>query len=250
MIPLHDENPTRTTPVLTIILIVINLLVFFGQQSMGLDASALIFGLIPAELVHNANNAYPPGALGYEGSVTLYNFNPAWLTVFTSMFLHGSWMHVIGNMWFLWIFGNNVEDQLGKGRFLLFYLLAGVAAAGLQIAIGPGSEIPMVGASGAVAGVLGAYAVIFPGSRVLCLIPLGWIWFTRDLPAWLVLGFWFVLEFLRGTLSLGAHVTGGVAYAAHVGGFIFGLVIGKILGGASFRGGRRPEPRPDFMDWR
>ena len=251
MIPLHDENPTRTVPVITIALIAINVLVFLWQHTIGLDASALIFGLVPAELVHGANLSYGPGTLGYDGSVTLHNLDPAWLTVFTSMFLHGSWMHVIGNMWFLWIFGNNVEDDLGKGPFVVFYLLAGVAAAALQTGLHPDSPVPMVGASGAVAGVLGAYAVMFPGSRVLSLIPLGVVWLTRELPAWIVLGFWFALEFLRGTLALGTQVTGGVAYAAHVGGFVFGLAVGKIVASrSSYRADRYASRNPDHLDWR
>jgi membrane associated rhomboid family serine protease len=252
MIPLRDENPTRTFPVVTLALIAINVVVFLYQISMGLDLSAIQYGLIPAELVHGADRLYTGRSADLPPGVAVRNLDPAWLTVLTSMFMHGSWMHIIGNMWFLWIFGNNVEDSMGKGRFIVFYLLAGVAAAALQTILNTASPVPMVGASGAIAGVLGAYAVIFPGSRVLCLIPLGFVWLTRDLPAWIVLGFWFVIELIRGLGALGMEQAGGVAYGAHVGGFIFGLLLGRMLGGVHPQYGavHSPYSHSRYMDWR
>jgi membrane associated rhomboid family serine protease len=252
MIPLRDENPTRSIPVVTVTLILINVVVFLYQMMYGLDASAVRYGLIPAELVHGADTLYRMRGGDVLPPEAVRNLDPSWLTVLTSMFLHGSWLHILGNMWFLWIFGNNVEDSMGKGKFVLFYLGAGVAAAALQTVISPGSQIPMIGASGAVAGVLGAYAMMFPGAQVLCLIPLGFVFFTRDLPAWIVLGFWFVIELFRGLGALGVEQAGGVAYAAHVGGFVFGLLLGRSLGGLHPQhGGRHPRaPSRDYMDWR
>ena len=249
MIPLHDINPTRTRPVVTITLIIVNLLVFLYQLSVGLSPSVIAYGLIPAELVHGANRLYDVPGMDLPPGVGVVNLNPAWMTLFTSMFMHGGWMHIIGNMWFLWIFGNNVEDTMGKEKFIGFYLLSGVVAAVAQILTGPGSATPMVGASGAIGGVLGAYLMLFPGSRVICLIPLGFIFFTHEVPAWIVLGFWFVLEFIRGVLSLGVGDVGGVAYAAHVGGFLTGVVLARVLGQVH----APPRPytrRPNFMDWR
>ncbi|MFN3649539.1 MAG: rhomboid family intramembrane serine protease [Armatimonadota bacterium] len=258
MLPLHDDNPTRSTPVVTIALILINVLVFLYQLSIGLETSVIRFGLIPAELLQGADNAYGGRQLGLPPGEVVQNLNPAPITLLTSMFMHGGWMHIIGNMWFLWIFGNNVEDSMGKVKYVLFYLFAGAVAAAAQIATGPGDTIPMVGASGAIGGVLGAYLVLFPGSRVIALIPLGFIWFTRALPAWIVLGFWFVLEFIRGATALGGQNAGGVAYAAHVGGFVTGVVLGRLLGvvhrheeysrGDQGYGGYRR--RYDNTDWR
>lgn len=253
MIPLRDDNPTRSVPVVTIMLIVANILVFLYQMSIGLGTSAFQYGLIPAELVHHANYAYGGRGTELPPGVGVYNLDPAWLTVFSSMFMHGSFMHILGNMWYLWIFGNNVEDAMGKGRFLAFYLLSGIAAAALQIVLGPSSHIPMVGASGAIAGVLGAYLLLYPGSRVLSLIPLGFVWFTREIPAWVVLGFWFVLQLISGLGAIGMQQSGGVAYAAHVGGFIFGLLFGRLMGRADHgfaRVSRSYQPQRDYMDWR
>jgi membrane associated rhomboid family serine protease len=253
MIPLRDDNPTRTVPVVTIALIVLNVLAFLYQMSIGLGTSAFQFGLIPAELVHHADFAYGGRGTELPPGVGVFNLEPAWLTVFTSMFMHGSIMHILGNMWYLWIFGNNVEDAMGKGRFLAFYLLSGIAAAALQTVLGPGSQVPMVGASGAIAGVLGAYLLLYPGSRVLSIIPLGIIWFTREVPAWLVLGFWFVIQLFSGLGSIAMQQQGGVAYAAHVGGFIFGLLFGRLMGQAEppyGRMSRRYTPQRDYIDWR
>jgi membrane associated rhomboid family serine protease len=253
MIPLRDDNPTRTFPAVTIALIILNVLAFFYQYSIGLGTSAFQFGLIPAELTQHVNLAYGGRGTELPPGVGVYNLDPAWLTVFTSMFMHGSFMHILGNMWYLWIFGNNIEDAMGKGRFIAFYLLSGIAAAALQVVLGPGSEVPMVGASGAIAGVLGAYLLMYPGSRVLSIIPLGIVWLTREIPAWVVLGFWFVLQLISGLGALGMEKTGGVAYAAHVGGFVFGLVFGRLMGRVDtgfHRPSQRYRPGQDHMDWR
>jgi len=252
MIPLRDDNPTRTFPAVTIALITLNVLAFLYQHSIGLGTSAFMYGLIPAEVTQHVHLLYGGRGTELPPGVGVYNLNPSWFTVFTSMFMHGSFMHILGNMWYLWIFGNNVEDAMGKGRFIAFYLLSGIAAAALQVVLGPGSQVPMVGASGAIAGVLGAYLLLYPGSRVLSIIPLGFVWFTRELPAWLVLGFWFVLQLMSGLGALGMQQTGGVAYAAHVGGFIFGLVFGRMMGSADsgYRPPRRYTPGSDYMDWR
>ncbi len=248
MLPLHDENPTRSTPVITFALIAANAAFFFYQLSMGLDVSVVKMGLIPAELVHAADRVYVGGrGSGLPPGLEIRNLEPAWATVFTSMFLHGGWMHILGNMWFLWIFGNNVEDALGKVKYLLFYLACGAAAAGAQTVLNTNSQIPMVGASGALAGIMGAYLVLFPGSRILCLT-MFLVITTVELPATVVLGLWFVLELVRGLGKIGSDV-GGVAYAAHVGGFVFGWLFIRLMGAHPHARPRRYAPRAD-IDWR
>ena len=214
MIPLHDDNPTRLWPVVTIGLIVLCTLVFLWQLSFGkIGFQRIVFslGLIPAVLVHKA---VLPAALAVV---------PPELTVYTSMFLHGGWMHLIGNMLYLWIFGNNVEDAMGHGRFVFFYLACGTAAAMMQTLMDPASTVPMIGASGAISGVLGAYLLLFPHARVLVLIPLGFLFYTLRLAAGWVLGFWFVMQLFSSLLSDTAH--GGVAFFAHIGGFIAGMAL-------------------------
>lgn len=246
MIPLRDENPTSKTPVVTILLIALNVAVFLFQLSVGLDRSVYLFGLIPAELVGGADRLYTGRRLGLPEGATIQNLDPSWMTVFTSMFMHGGWLHILGNMWYLWIFGNNVEDDMGHGKFLGFYLLSGLAAAAAQTVMGTDSPIPMVGASGAIGGVLGAYLVLFPGSRVLCLITT-FIITTVELPAWIVLGFWGVLQVLSGVWGMLGPQSGGVAYAAHVGGFACGMILGRVLGQV-----RRPpsQRQREYVDWR
>jgi len=203
MIPLRDVIPSRTTPYITVTIIVLNALAWFLELSMDerqLTAFLYFYGVVPAAF--------------------------SWPTLITSMFLHGSWSHVIGNMWYLWIFGDNVEDRLGHGRFIVFYLLCGIAAAMGQIVMDPSSELPTIGASGAIAGVMGAYFVLYPHSRVLTLIP--WIFIQIvELPAIVLLGFWFLMQFLSaGAIAVTAntHGGGGVAFAAHVAGFIVGVI--------------------------
>jgi membrane associated rhomboid family serine protease len=203
MIPLRDIIPSRTTPYVTISLISLNVLVFLYELSLGraVDAFTLYFGLVPAAF--------------------------SWVTVFTSMFLHGGILHVAGNMLYLWIFGDNVEDRMGHGRFLVFYLLCGVAAALAQTITAPDSVVPMVGASGAIAGVMGAYFVLYPKSRIVTLIPLFFFFQVIEVPAILFLGIWFVMQFLSGVGSIvttaGGGPGGGVAFWAHVAGFVAGI---------------------------
>ena len=202
MIPLRDVIPSRTTPYITVTII-------------GLNAVAWLYEVA---LPHESLNQF----------LTIYGVVPAyfaWPTLITSMFLHGSWSHVIGNMWYLWIFGDNVEDRVGHGRFIVFYLLCGMVAALCQVAMDPNSTLPTIGASGAIAGVMGAYFVLYPHSRVLTLIP--WIFIQIvELPAIMLLGFWFLMQlFSAGTLAVTAntHGGGGVAFAAHVAGFVAGV---------------------------
>jgi len=215
MIPLHDDNPTKTFPLLTIMIIVICVLVFLWQLSLGknMHAATLSLGMIPAVLF---NFTHLPQAL-----VTV----PPIASVFTSMFLHGGWMHLLGNMLFLWIFGNNIEDAMGRTRFIIFYLLCGVAAAMAQALPNPQSTLPMIGASGAIAGVLGAYLMLYPRAKVLVLIPLGFFITTWRIAAGWVLGFWFLIQLYS---SLGDN-SGGVAFSAHVGGFISGILLVSVF---------------------
>ena len=208
MIPLRDVIPSRTTPYLTVTIIVLNVLAWFFELALPADVRTVflqVYGVVPAD------------------------FHAT--TLITSMFLHGGWMHVLGNMWYLWIFGDNVEDRLGHGRFIVFYLLCGVIAALGQIAIDPASTLPTIGASGAIAGVMGAYFVLYPRSRVLTLIPLIIFWEIIELPAIVLLGFWFVIQlFSAGTIAVTASTGGGgVAFAAHVAGFVVGMIGGLVF---------------------
>ncbi len=218
MIPLHDDNPTHIFPLLTVIFIAACILVFFWQASLGdagYQASVYALGVIPVVLLDKA-------ALPAELAVV-----PAGMTVFTSMFLHGGFMHLAGNMLYLWIFGNNVEDAMGHVRFIVFYLLCGVAAVFGQVLQNPNSEIPMIGASGAISGVLGAYLILYPQARVLVLIPLGFFMQLIRLPALWVLGFWFILQLVSSALT--SSEGGGVAWFAHIGGFIAGMLLIPIF---------------------
>lgn len=213
MIPLRDDNPTTLTPVVTVALIALCSTVFFWQQSLSPEAAqraVYAYGVIPALLL--GGESLPPEIARI----------PAEMTILTSMFLHGGWLHLIGNMLYLWIFGNNIEDTFGHVRFVLFYLLCGTAAALAQSALDPQSPVPMIGASGAIAGVLGAYALLFPRAHVLVLLPIGFVSPVMRLPALLVLGFWFILQFIEGGL-VAPSGEGGVAYWAHIGGFIAGV---------------------------
>ncbi|HHZ88473.1 MAG TPA: rhomboid family intramembrane serine protease [Chromatiaceae bacterium] len=217
MIPLHDDNPTQITPFVTIGLIGICIATFLWEVSLGENTQAAIFsfGVIPAVLFDQA-------ALNPDLAQI-----PAWATAFTSMFLHGGWMHLIGNMLYLWIFGNNIEDAMGHTRFILFYLLCGIAAVFAQALPDPGSTVPMVGASGAISGVLGAYLLLYPRAKVLVLIPLGVIFFNTRIAAGLVLGFWFVMQLINSAMA--GDQQGGVAFGAHIGGFIAGMLLIKFF---------------------
>jgi membrane associated rhomboid family serine protease len=207
MIPIRDSQTNYSKPVVTAVLIAINVFVFLFQRSLDPYSQrdfTFMFGFVPD--------------------------NFAWLNVFTSMFMHGGWMHLIGNMLFLWVFGDNVEDILGRGKYLLFYLLCGVAAAMAQYAINPDSRVPMVGASGAVFGVMGAYALKFPHSRI---VMIGWMLFvfTFEVPAWLVMLYFIVFQFIEGFSSIGDVFaqTGGTAFFAHIGGFFAGMALIFLL---------------------
>ncbi len=211
MIPLRDANPSRTTPVVTISLIIANLLIYFYQWTLA-GAEQLIpffdhWAVIPAQLTTH--------------------FSTEFYTPFTAMFMHGSWMHLLGNMLYLWIFGDNIEDRLGKGRYLLFYLSGGLAATAAQILVDPRSPVPNIGASGAIAAVLGGYLILYPRARVLTLV----VRYVTQVPAYVVLGFWFVLQLFQGVGSLGATTSqgGGVAFFAHIGGFVAGAIFVRLF---------------------
>jgi membrane associated rhomboid family serine protease len=229
--PYHDENQTLRTPFVTMVLIALNVLVWLLVQGAGatlpLARSVCELGLIPGELTASVTpgTRFPMG----EGLVCLTDPGRQVPNVLTSMFLHGSWMHLLGNMWFLWLFGNNIEDSTTRPRFLAFYLLSGLGAALAQIASDPSSEIPMVGASGAISGVMGAYLVLFPRVRVFTLVPLGFILTTLALPAWVMLIYWAFLQFAGGVTSVVGEQAGGVAFWAHLGGFIAGVVLIKVF---------------------
>jgi rhomboid family protein len=216
MIPLHDDNPTEINPIVTIALIVLCSLVFLYEVSLperAGEAFVFQYGAIPASIFGHAS------ALSDDAVAV-----PVTFTLLTSMFLHGGWMHLIGNMLYLWIFGNNIEDVMGHVKFVVFYLACGILAAMSHALTDPSSGIPMVGASGAISGVLGAYLLLFPRAQVMVLIPLGIFTRTMYVPAGFVLGLWFVLQLLSGGMSLGRG-GGGVAFFAHVGGFVAGMAL-------------------------
>ncbi|MGH7388565.1 MAG: rhomboid family intramembrane serine protease [Candidatus Rokuibacteriota bacterium] len=231
MFPYHDQNETQRTPFVTLTAIGINVLVWLGVQGAGamlpLARSVCDFGLIPGELT-GALSPGTPFPMG-EGLVCLTDPGRQVSNVFTSMFLHGSWMHLIGNMWFLWLFGNNIEDSMGRARFVVFYLACGVAAALLQVFVNSASGVPMVGASGAISGVMGAYLVLYPRVRVFAIVPIGIIPLSIALPAWTMLLYWVALQFLSGLTGMLAEERGGVAFWAHVGGFVAGVVLIKFF---------------------
>jgi len=236
--PLKDDIPTRRTPVVTIALIVANVVIFFlsirngGSIWSGPDAQTVVhYGVIPYEVTHPGDEceiAAQAGRILCEGRdpVRVFDTPPTWLTVLSSMFMHGGLLHIGGNMLFLWVFGNNVEDAMGRVRFVVFYVLGGVAAMALQTAVGPSATVPSIGASGAVAAVLGGYLLIYPRARVLTLVFL-FVFFTFiQIPAMFFLVIWFGQQLLFGYLDYVDPTGGGggVAYFAHIGGFVFGLL--------------------------
>jgi membrane associated rhomboid family serine protease len=240
MIPLRDANPTRRTPWVTLAIIALNVLVFIVWQGFPVggvnpnneaEVQALVcYGVIPNEVSNF--RPLPEVARFCGGKSVLFS-------VFASMFLHGSLLHIAGNMLFLWVFGNNIEDRMGHVVFPVFYLAAGVAAVLAQVLPSPGSQIPLVGASGAIAGALGAYIVLYPHARVLTLVPIFFFLQVMQLPAGVVLGFWFVLQAIYSFTSFGgAAEQGGVAYLAHVGGFVFGALVALLF----YRGRRGRQP--------
>ncbi len=226
MIPLRDDTPRFSTPVVTYFLIVANVVVFIYELLIGAQGEAALngfmmeFGVVPRHEIAVLTGATPlsPAA--------------AIVPILTSMFLHGSWLHIIGNMWVLWIFGDNIEDYLGHFKYLVFYLLSGIGASLLHIALNANSRMPSVGASGAIAGVMGAYFLLYPRARVLTLVPLIVFFTFWWLPASIVLGYWFVVQFLSGAATAVAatsQTSGGVAFWAHVGGFVTGIILIKVL---------------------
>jgi membrane associated rhomboid family serine protease len=231
MIPYHDENSTQRTALVTIGIIGLNALVWLVVQGAGsplaLARSVCELGLIPGELTLSL----PPGTrfpMG-DGLICLTDPGRQIGHVLSSMFMHGSWMHLIGNMWFLWIFGNNIEDSMGHTRYGVFYLVCGVAAAMTQVALNPASRIPMVGASGAISGVMGAYLILYPRVRVWTLVFLGFFITSIKLPAWTMLIYWMAIQFVSGLTGLFGDEEGGVAVWAHMGGFIAGMVLIKLF---------------------
>jgi rhomboid family protein len=215
MIPFRDNIPSRTFPIVTLLIIAANVLAFFYELSLGryLDPFLMQYGVVPTAVF-----AWPQS--GVPLSAVLLPF-------FTSMFLHGGWLHLIGNMWYLWIFGDNIEDRLGHFTYLVFYLLCGLGAGIVHTFLNSQVGVPSIGASGAIAGVLGAYLVSYPGARVLTLLPIFVFWQIIEIPAIIVLGLWFLLQFAYGAASLAASTAsaGGVAWWAHVGGFIVGMIM-------------------------
>jgi membrane associated rhomboid family serine protease len=231
VIPLRDANPTRRTPIVTLALIIACFVVFayeLGRLGSGgadaLDGFVSEWGIVPAELTA----AWASGTRLVDEAMTLIS----------SQFLHGGWLHLLGNLLFLWIFGNNVEDRLGRIGFLGFYLVGGAIAGLTQVAIDPASAIPTIGASGAIAATLGAYLVLFPRARITSLVFLGFFYQLIDVPAVVVLVFWFLLQLVDGIASLGVtDASGGVAFFAHIGGFVFGAAVGLLLRAVSRRAG-------------
>lgn len=223
MFPIRDENPTIRFPVVTVCLLAANILVFVYQVFGGLPSRQFVFsyGAVPYEITHGVP-VYRPVYI------------PTTLTLFSSMFVHGGFLHIAGNMLYLWIFGNNVEDRMGRGRFIVFYLLCGLAAVFTHIAISPDSRVPMVGASGAISGILAAYAVFFPGARILTVIPIFFFIRVVRLPAIALIGFWVVIQLLSGVVSMGKE--GGIAWFAHIGGFAAGLLLLPLFVRGRLRG--------------
>lgn len=216
LIPIRDDNPTRRLPVLTVSILALNVIAFLYAKLLGptgFDVFTASWGAIPFEVTHGVDAISPTPF-------------PVYSTLVTSLFMHGGWLHIAGNMLYLWIFGNNVEDVLGHGRFLVFYLLCGVVATLAHVATAPGSIVPLVGASGAIAGVLGAYLAAFPSARVHVLVPIFFFIQIIRVPAVLVLGMWFMIQIIYAWMDQGG-VGGGVAWYAHIGGFVFGFLLMK-----------------------
>lgn len=236
MIPISDANPTRRFPIINLLFIVTNVVVFLYEISLStraLDNLVMAWGVIPSNIFFALANPF-------EAPLTV------WLTLITSQFLHGGWAHIIGNMLFLWVFGDNIEDVLGHFGYLIFYLLAGIAAALIQVLVMGPLRIPTIGASGAIAGVLGAYLILYPTARIGILLPIFFFFTTIDLPALLVIGWWFVQQFFYGLGSLTTTAVGGVAFWAHVGGFIAGLLM--ILPFRGYAQRQRRAPVYNYID--
>jgi len=218
MIPLKDDIPSEKKPIVTTLLLSLNILIFLYQFSLGegFEGFVLKYGAIPYQITHGE-------------MITPYSTFPFPLTLFTAMFLHGGLWHLLGNMLYLWIFGDNIEDRLGHLKFFGLYIVSGLAASLSHIIISPNSTLPMVGASGAIAGVLGAYMIEFPHARILTLVFFGFFVRLMKIPAFFVLGFWFILQLIYALPSLGSPSEGGVAWFAHIGGFLTGIFLFKLL---------------------
>lgn len=215
MIPIRDKTPSRTFPFVNLGLIAINIVVFLYEISLGQGMNTFVgaFGITPAKTISLINNQ-------------TFNLPALAMPFFTSMFIHGGWLHIIGNMWYLWIFGDNVEDRMGHSRYLIFYLLCGIGAGITHVFFNQTSNLPTVGASGAIAGVMGAYLMLYPFGKVLTLVPIFFFITFIDVPAIFFLGFWIILQFIQGTISSSvAQDTGGVAWWAHLGGFVLGAIL-------------------------
>ena len=253
MFPYRDENETQRLAIVTVVIIALNIFAWIAVQGAGatlpLATSICELGLIPGELTLSlpVGTSFPMG----DGLICTTDPGPQPLHLITSMFLHGSWMHLLGNMWFLWLFGNNVEDSMGRLRFVVFYLICGLAAALGQVITSPNSAIPMVGASGAISGVMGGYLVLYPRVRVFTLVTLGFFFTSIALPAWVMLGYWFLIQFVSGFVSFGGD-KGGVAFWAHVGGFVAGLVLVKLFARSDYIAARRSHhwrPQRVLREW-
>ncbi len=257
LFPIGDDNQGRlTTPYVVYILIAINALVFLLLQQAVLTGQGNYFtygySVVPREITTGIDLTEPvvltdappvrderTGRVQHPVIPETPGPSPIYLTLLTAMFMHGGWLHIIGNMLYLWIFGDNIEDNFGHGKFLIFYLICGLVASFAQIVAAPTSPIPSLGASGAIAGVLGAYLVMFPRNRVRNIVMLGWIWTTVELPAIIVLGFWIVIQVVsQYTTSFESRQSGGVAYMAHIGGFLAGVLLSFIF--------RNRQPRRDM----
>lgn len=212
MFPLYDTLRSRRFPIVNWMLIILNGMVFYYELKLneaGLERFLHSWGLIPFQLASSPAET--------------------WITIFTGMFLHGGWFHILSNMWILAIFGDNIEDRLGGGRYLIFYLLGGTAAALLEVYLSPSSNLPMIGASGAIAGVLGAYLILFPRARIVSLVPIIFIFTLVEIPAIIFLGFWFISQLFSGWLALQGADMSGIAWWAHIGGFVFGMLAIRLF---------------------
>ena len=253
MFPYRDENETQRLAIVTGVIIALNILAWIALQGAGatlpLATSICELGLIPGELTLSlpVGTRFPMG----DGLVCTTDPGPQPLHLITSMFLHGSWMHLLGNMWFLWLFGNNVEDSMGRLRFVVFYLICGFVAALGQVLENPNSAVPMVGASGAISGVMGGYLVLYPRVRVFTLVTLGFFFTSIALPAWVMLGYWFLIQFVSGLVSFGGD-KGGVAFWAHIGGFVAGVVLIKLFARSDYvaaHGSHHWRPQRVLREW-
>lgn len=260
MIPLRDDIPSRRLPLMNYAIIAFTSLIFLLQLGLARDPDRKVeekFGMIPLRVLHPHQKMTVTELVQIRGRVyerereIVASPIPNWLTLLTCIFLHGGWMHFLGNMWFLFIFGDNVEDRLGHALYLFFYLASGIAASFVHLITNTGSGVPTVGASGAIAGVMGAYFVLFPHARVLSIIPLFVFVQVVNLPASLFLGIWFVIQFFQGTLAITSSETGGVAWWAHIGGFAVGFLVGWLFKQRPTYEVARPASRQssNTLDW-